>query len=80
MAKIEKVSHLDLDLGSGQGHISMRNTYRTTSMPDHVTLASSSTEIWPFEIRVISTFCGSLNSHDTFLKENLKIKLRQAVD
>ena len=47
---------LDLDLGSGQGHISMCNTYRTTSMPDHVTVASSSTEIWPFEIRVISTF------------------------
>jgi len=29
----------DLDLGSGQGHISMRNTHRTTtSMPDHVTV------------------------------------------
>jgi len=52
-AEIDKVS--DLDLGSGQGHMSIRNTYRTTSMPSHVTIASSSTEIWPFEIRVIST-------------------------
>jgi len=62
-AEIEKVSVLDLDLdfdlGSGQGHISMRNTYRTTgtTVPDHVTVASSSTEIWPFESRVMSTFC-----------------------
>jgi len=27
-AEIEKVSDLDVDLGSGQGHISMHNTYR----------------------------------------------------
>jgi len=33
----QKVSDLDLDLGSGQGQISKRNTYRTTSVPDHVT-------------------------------------------
>jgi len=56
-AEIEKVIDLDLDLGLGQGRISMCNTYRTISMPDHVTAASSRTEIWPFEIRVISTFC-----------------------
>jgi len=55
-AEIDKVSDLDLDLGSGQGHISMRNTYRTTSVSDHVAVASSSTEIWPFEIHVMSTF------------------------
>jgi len=36
--------------------ISMHNTYRTTSMPDHVTLASSNREIWPFESPVTSTF------------------------
>ena len=53
--EIEKVS--DLDLGSGQCHPTMRNTYRTASMPDHVTVASSSREIWPFEIHVVSTFC-----------------------
>ena len=28
----------DLDLGSGQGHISMHNTYGTTSRPNHVTV------------------------------------------
>ena len=55
-AENEKVS--DLDLLSAQGRISMHKTYRTTSVPDHVTVASSSTEIWPFEIRVISTFCA----------------------
>jgi len=43
--EIEKVSDLDLDLGSGQGHISMHNTCKTTSMPDHVTVASRSMEI-----------------------------------
>ena len=47
---------LDLDLQSGQGHISMCNTYRTTSMPDRVTVASNSTVIWPFEVCIISTF------------------------
>jgi len=30
-------------------------TCRTTSMPNHVTVASRSTEIWPFEFREIST-------------------------
>jgi len=29
---------------------------QATSMPDHLTIASSSTEMWPFEIHVISTF------------------------
>jgi len=46
----------DLELGLGQGHISMYNTCRTTSMPNCVTPSSSNMEIWPFEIRVISTF------------------------
>ena len=50
------VCDLDPDLVSDQGHISMHNTYRTTSIPDHVTLASSNTVIWPFENAVISTF------------------------
>ena len=50
------VCDLDPDLVSDQGYISMHNIYRTTSIPDHVTLASSNTEIWPFESPVISTF------------------------
>jgi len=51
---IIKVIAADLDFGSGQGH----NIYRTTSLPDHVTLASisSNSEIWPFESPVISIF------------------------
>ena len=40
----------DLDLGSGQGHINIRSICRTTSVPNHVTVASPSTEI-----------CGHLN-------------------
>ena len=41
---------LDLDLGSGQGHINIRSICRTTSVPNHVTVAPPSTEI-----------CGQLN-------------------
>jgi len=55
-SEIQKLSDLDLDLGSGQGHISMHSADRITSLPDHVALASSNTDIWPFEVRVISTF------------------------
>jgi len=46
----------DLDLGSGQGHINIHSTCRTTSVPKHVTVASCITEIWPFEFREISKF------------------------
>jgi len=38
----------DLDLGSGQGHINIHSTGRTTSLPNRVTVASRTTEIWPF--------------------------------
>jgi len=41
-SKLQEVNDIDLDRGLGQNHISMRTTYRTTSMPDHVTAASSS--------------------------------------
>jgi len=47
----------DLDLVSGQGHISMHNTCRTTNLPNHVSVVSlSRTKIWPFKFREISTF------------------------
>jgi len=46
----------DLDLGSGQGHINIHSTCRTTSMPNHVTVASHTTEIWPFGFPEILTF------------------------
>jgi len=45
----------DLDLGSDQGHISIYSTCSTTILPNHVTVASRSTETWPFEFREIST-------------------------
>jgi len=45
----------DLDLGSGQGHINIRSTCRTNSLPNHMPLASGNSEIWPFEFHEIST-------------------------
>ena len=42
---------LDLDFGSGEGHISIHSRCRTTCRPNHVTVALRSTEIWPFECR-----------------------------
>jgi len=49
------VHDLELDLGSGQVHNNVHSTCRTTSMPKHVTVASRTTEIWPFEVCEIST-------------------------
>jgi len=46
---------LDLDLGWGQGHISIHNTCSTSSTPNRATVASRTTEIWPFEFREIPT-------------------------
>jgi len=50
----------------------IRNTYRTTSVPDHLTIACSSTEIWPFEISVISTFREVWTQRDSFLKRKFE--------
>jgi len=36
--------------------ISACTVHRTASIPDHVTLATNNTEIWPFESPVLSTF------------------------
>jgi len=44
-SEVQKPRDLDLDRGSGQGHISMHNVCRTTSMPNHLTVASRTTEI-----------------------------------
>jgi len=52
LSEVQMVRDLDLDLGSGQGHI---NIHSTTSMPGHVTVASRTTEIRPFVFREIST-------------------------
>ena len=43
----------DLDLVSGQGHVNIHSTCRTTGMLNHVTVVSRTTEIWPFEFRKI---------------------------
>ena len=54
LSEVQMVRDLDLDLGSGQGHINIHSTYRSTCRPNHVTVALHSTEIWPFEFRQIS--------------------------
>ena len=64
-----------LDLGLGPGHISMHNTCSTTSMPNHVTVASRTTEIWPCEFHEISTFCEVCTLVISFLEGNSKIGL-----
>jgi len=46
----------DLDLESGQGHVNIHSTCRNTCAPNHVTVASRTTEIWPFELYQISIF------------------------
>jgi len=54
LSKVQMVCDLDLDLGSGQGHVNIHSTCRTTCKLNHVTVASRTTEIWPFEFRQIS--------------------------
>ena len=56
LSEVQMARDLDLDLGSGQGHVNIHSTYRTTCMPNHVTVALCSTEIWQFEFRELSTF------------------------
>jgi len=55
LSEVQMVHDLDLDLGSGQGHINVHITCRTTSTPKHVTVASRTTEISSFEFCEIST-------------------------
>jgi len=52
IVEVQKPHDVDLDLGSGQGqgHTNIHSTCRTTSVPNHVTVSSRSTEI-----------CGHLN-------------------
>ena len=45
LSEVQKPRDLDLDLGSGQGHMNIRSICRTTSVRNHVTVASPSTEI-----------------------------------
>jgi len=70
---------VDVDLGSGQGHINTHSTCRSTSVPNHLTVASRTTEIWLFEFREISTFGEVWTLVIAFIEGNSKIGLRQAV-
>jgi len=55
LSEVQMVCDLDLDLASDQGHVNIYSTCRTTCASNHVTVASRTTEIWPFEFRQIST-------------------------
>ena len=78
-AQVQMLRDLDLDIGSGQGHINTHSTLSTTSLPNHVTVASRTTKIWPFEFHEISTFGEVWTLMMAFLKGNSKIGLRYAV-
>jgi len=77
--EVQKPRDHDLDLASGQGHISMHSTSSTTSMPNYLIVASRTTEIWPFECRDISTLREVWTLVIAFLKAKSKIGFRQAV-
>jgi len=55
LSEVQMVRDLDLDLGSGRGYRNIHSTCRTTGLPTYVTVALRSTEIWPFELREVST-------------------------
>ena len=79
LSEVQMLRDLDLDLGSGQGHIIVHSTSRTTSVPNDVTVASRITEISPFEFCEISTFGEVWTLVIAFVEGNSKIGLRQAV-
>ena len=54
LSEVQMLRDLDLDLGSGQGHVNIHSTYRTTSVLNQVTEGARTAEIWPFELRQIS--------------------------
>ena len=56
LSEVQMLCNRGVNLGSGQGHINVHSTCRTTGMPNHVTVGSRSTEIWPIEFREIWTF------------------------
>jgi len=53
LSEVQMLRDLDLDFGSGQGHVNIHSTCTTTCMLNHVTVVSRTTEIWPFEFRQI---------------------------
>jgi len=84
MCSYEQLSEVqmlrDLDLGSSQGHVNIYSICRTNRMlPNRVTVASRTTEIWPFEFCQISTLHKVWTLVIAFLEGNSKIWLQQAV-
>jgi len=73
------VRDLDLDLGWGHGHNNIYTTCRTSSLPNHVTVASRTTEIRPLEYREIWTYSAVWTLVIAFPEGNSKIGLRQAI-
>ena len=60
LSEVQMLRDLDLDLGSGQGHVSIHSMCRNTCMLNHVTVASRNMAISNFDIG------RSLNSCDSF--------------
>jgi len=79
LSEVQRVCDLDLDLVPGQSHVNIHITCRTTWTLNHVTVASCSTEIWPFEFRQILILDEVWTLVIAFLDGNSKIGLRQAV-
>jgi len=79
LSEVQMLRDLDLDIGSSQGHVNIYSICRTTHMPNHVTVASRTTEIWPFEFCQISTLDKVWTLVIAFPEGNSKIELRQAV-
>jgi len=68
LLEVQMLRDLELDLGSGQGDINIHSTCRTTSLQNHVTVASRSSKMaiwisWNIDIR------RSLNSRDSFRRK-----------
>ena len=80
LSEVQMLHDLDLDFGSGQSHITIHSTCRTSSLPNHVTVASRTTGIWPFEFREISTIGNVWTLVIAVPERNSKIGLRKAVD
>jgi len=79
LSEVQMLRDLDLDLGWGHGHINMYSTCRTSSVPNHVTVASRTTEVRPLEYREIWTYGAVWTLVIAFREGNSKIGLRQAV-
>jgi len=55
LSEVQMLRDLDLDLRWDQARINIHSTYRTSGVPNHMTVASRSTEIRTFECREKST-------------------------